>query len=96
MPANAAHQLTTTSVSTDRWSQSLGACGDHVGILGSPEHQIDRVEGRVAQAGRRVDRHEPSLLAAVEDIHRGQVAVKENCRWRNLGEPHRQPASPLI
>ena len=96
MPANAAHQLTTTSVSTDRWSQSLGACGDHVGILGSPEHQVDRVEGGVAQARCRIDRHEPSLLAAVEDVHRGQVAVKEDRRWSVLGEPERQLASAVV
>src|SRR5436190_3725043 len=85
-----------SSVRSDCRSQPLRACGNGLGILGPPEHQVDRVESRVTKAGRWIDRYQATVLTTVEDVHRRQVPVKEHARTRVLGKPHRQPTSPLV
>ena len=46
----------------------IDASGDRLHILGSPQHEVDRVEGRIPQAGRWVDRNPASVLATVEAL----------------------------
>ena len=62
------HWASRRAVVPDRGSQLHRACGDCLHILGSPEHEIDRVEGWVPEARRRVDRNQATLLPAIEDV----------------------------
>src|SRR5438270_10510046 len=50
--------------------------GDRLEIVRAPKYEVDRVECRVAQARRRVDRNQPTLRAAVEDVHRCEIAMR--------------------
>src|SRR5919201_2724493 len=66
---------------------------DRLDLLRLPEDQVDRVERCVAEARGRVDSDESALLAAVEDVAWGEVAVQED-GWRGMGrEPRREPAT---
>src|SRR6478672_3637240 len=74
----------------------LRACGDGLHVLGAPEQEVDRIEGRVTQAGRGVDGNQATLVAAVEDVRGGEVAVQENGSGCLTREVHRQLTSSLV
>src|SRR2546430_11004458 len=83
-------------VGPDCWSELLSPRGDRLDIVCTPKYEVDRVEYRVAQARRRVDRNQPALRAAVEDVHGREIAMKENSRTYIGGESHRQLATARV
>ena len=86
----------SSGIRSDRGRQPLGACGNRASIVGPPEHKVDGIEGGVTQAGRRIDRNQAALPAAIEDIHRSEITVQENHRGC-LGRKakHARPAAFL-
>ena len=59
-------------------------------VIRRPEHPVDRVEGRVADARAWVDGHETPSVAAIEHVGRMQVAVQQDrgsrCRSQRVAD----------
>jgi hypothetical protein len=76
--------------------EPLAARCDRLEVVRSPEDQVDRVEPGVADAWRRVDRDQPALGAAVEDVAGRQVAVQQDARRAAAGKPSCQLAPARV